>query len=59
MAQAPLSKKRRAMALSALQEGMAVNSICRTLGMGKHNFLNFMLETRKLVRIGTKSTFAT
>lgn len=47
------------MALSALQEGMAVNSICRTLGMGKHNFLNFMLETRKLVRIGTKSTFAT
>jgi IS1 family transposase len=42
MAQEPLSKAKRAMALSALMEGMAINSICRMFSMGKHSYFRFL-----------------
>jgi IS1 family transposase len=45
MANHRIPKAKRALILSALFEGAAVNSICRMFGVGKNNVLRFLLET--------------
>jgi hypothetical protein len=45
MARERLNKQKRVMLLSAMVEGIAINSVCRMFNVRKHSFLRFMLET--------------
>lgn len=45
MAYQRIEKSKRAHILAALVEGMAINSVCRTFGVGKHAVLRVIKET--------------
>ncbi len=57
MANARLSKEKQAFILAALSEGMAINAVCRTFGVGKHAVLRVIEETGQALGYYMHTTF--